>query len=316
MQLVDFPPCLFGVMNTWLTPLWTVGLGAAGAVALLAALAYVLRLLAPKVAAIAQTTAKEGMSHPLFYVILAIGVFALIVFPFVSYNTFGEDVKMLKAEGLTLIKVLAVILALWTASVSIADEIEGRTALTLLSKPVGRRQLIMGKFLGILVPVVIVFLVLGVIFLASVSFKVVYDARESSIPDPTAADCLREMAQVAPGLGLAFMEAMVLASLSVAISTRLSMIPNLVICAAVYVMGYLVPTLVASSAKQFPLVNFVGRLLAAILPGLEYFSMETSISTGQSVPIVYLAAAAVYCVLYSAAALLLALLLFEERDLA
>ena len=35
---------------------------------------------------------------------------------------------MLKAEGLTLIKVLAIVLALWTASVSIAEEIEGRTA--------------------------------------------------------------------------------------------------------------------------------------------------------------------------------------------
>jgi ABC-type transport system involved in multi-copper enzyme maturation permease subunit len=316
MHLVDFPPCLFGLLNTWLTPLWTVGIGAAGGLALLFVVGYVLRLLTPKVAAIAQTTAKEGMSHPLFYVILAIGVFLLIVFPFVSYNTFGEDVKMLKAEGLTLIKVLAIILALWTASVSIADEIEGRTALTLLSKPVGRRQLIMGKFLGILVPVAIVFIVLGVVFLASVSFKVVYDARETAATDPTAADCLKEMGQVAPGLGLAFMEAVVLASLSVAISTRLSMLPNLVICAAVYVMGYLVPTLVTSSAKQFPLVNFVGRLLAAVLPGLEYFSMETSISTGQFVPPVYLAAAAVYCVLYSAAALLLALLLFEERDLA
>jgi ABC-type transport system involved in multi-copper enzyme maturation permease subunit len=316
MHYVAFSPCLFGVLSTWLIPLWTVAVGAAIAVAALFIVSAVLRLIAPKVAAIAQTTAKEGMSHPLFYVILAVGVFALLIFPFVSYNTFGEDVKMLKAEGLTLIKVLAVILALWTASVSIADEIEGRTALTLLSKPVGRRQLIVGKFLGILLPVAIVFIVLGIVFLGSVSYKVVYDARETSNPDPTTADCLSEMAQVAPGLGLSFMETVVLASLSVAISTRLSMLPNLVICAAIYVLGHLVPTLVMSSAGQFPLVGFVGKLLAAVLPGLEHFSMETSISTGQSVPMIYVGTAFIYCMLYSAAALVLALLLFEERDLA
>ena len=90
------------------------------------------RLLVPKMAAIARTTAKEAVSQPLFYVLLVIGMFALLLFPFIPYNTFGEDVKMVKDEGLTLIMLLAVFLALWTASVSIAEEIEGRTALTLL----------------------------------------------------------------------------------------------------------------------------------------------------------------------------------------
>lgn len=316
MQMVGSIPVLFGDMRTWLTPLWTVGLGAIVALVVLYVIGFALRMAAPKVAAIAQVTAKEGISQPLFYVILAVGVFALILFPFVSYNTFGEDVKMLKAEGLTLIKVLAIVLALWTASVSIADEIEGRTALTLLSKPVARTQLILGKFLGILVPIAIVFIVLGVFFLGSISYKVVYDARETANPDPTPIDCMREMLQVTPGLGLAFMEAVVLAAVSVAISTRLPMLPNLVISSAVYVLGHLVPTLVASLAGQFPLVSFAGWFLAAVLPGLEHFNMETGISTGQAVPVAYLLGAGLYCALYSLAALILALLLFEERDLA
>ena len=66
-----------------------------------------LRLLSPKVAAIALTTGKEAMSQPLFYVVLALGVFSLLAFIFVPYNTFGEDIKMLKDSGLTLIMVLA-----------------------------------------------------------------------------------------------------------------------------------------------------------------------------------------------------------------
>ncbi len=316
MQAACSVPVLFGAMRTWLTPLWMVGVGALIVVAVLYVVALLIRAAAPKVAAIAQTTAKEGVSQPLFYVLLAIGVFALIVFPFVSYNTFGEDVKMLQAEGLTLIKVLAIVLALWTASVSVAEEIEGRTALTLLSKPVGRRQLILGKFLGILVPVAILFVVLGVVFLATVSFKVVYDARETSNPEPTPVECRNEMLQVSPGLGLAFMEAVVLASVSVAISTRMPMLPNLVICMAVYMLGHLVPTLVTSLEGQFPLVSFAGWFLAAVLPGLENFNMETGISTGQFVPLVYLGGAAIYCLLYTLAALLVALLLFEDRDLA
>ncbi len=71
---------------------------------------------------------------------------------------------MLKAEGLTLIKVLAVILAVWTASVSISEEVEGRTALTLLSKPISRWKLVVGKFLGVIGPVVVMFLILSPLF--------------------------------------------------------------------------------------------------------------------------------------------------------
>lgn len=306
---------LFGATITWVRPLWVVGVGAAAALGILLTVAFLLQLLAPKVAAIARTTAKEAMSQPLFFVLLAIGVFALLIFPFVPYNTFGEDIKMLKAEGLTLIKVLAIVLALWTASLSIAEEIEGRTALTVLSKPIGRRQLLIGKFLGILIPVIMIFIVLGSLFLCTVSFKLVYDSREDSQTEPPSSVCQEEMIQIAPGLGLALLEAVVMTSISVAISTRLPMLANLIICASIYVLGHLVP-LLASSPDQNEIVRFVGQFFAAILPVLDHFSIETAISTGQSVPVNYLMWTALYAILYSAVALLVGLLMFEDRDLA
>jgi hypothetical protein len=238
---------LFGALPIWVPPLWIVAAGAAVAVVGFFLLGAIMRVILPKITAIAWTTGKEAMSQPLFYVLLAVGVFGLIIFPFVPYNTLGEDIKMVKDEGLTLIMVLSILMALWTASVSIAEEIEGRTALTLLSKPVGRREFILGKFLGILIPVAIMFLVFGAIFLSSVSYKVVYDARESALADPTLADCQREIIQVAPGLLLAFMETVVLTAISVAISTRLPMLANLIICASIYVLGHLVPILANSA---------------------------------------------------------------------
>ncbi len=307
---------LFAVSSMWITPLWMVAVGLIVAAVAFFAPSALVRWTMPKIAAIAGTTAKEAISQPLFYVLLAIGVFGLLLFPFVPYNTFGEDIKMVKDEGLTLIMILSIIMALWTASMSIAEEIEGRTALTLLSKPVGRRQFILGKFLGILVPVAIMFAVLGALFLASVSFKVVYDAREVSLPDPSLADCQREMLQIAPGLLLSFMEAVVLTAISVAISTRLPMMANLVICASIYVLGHLVPILANSSVGQHEFVRFVANLSAAVLPVLDHFNISAGISTGQSVPLSYLAWAALYCLLYSTVAMLLALLLFEDRDLA
>ena len=148
------------------------------------------------------------------------------------------------------------------------------------------------------------------------SYKVVYDAKESALTDPTWAECRDQMLQIAPGLALAFMETVVLTAISVAISTRLPMLANLIICAAIYVLGHLVPILVNSSVGQIEFVRFVANLLAAILPVLDHFNISAGISAGQEVPLVYLAWAALYCIVYSTVAMLLALLLFEDRDLA
>ena len=316
MTLLGEPLLLIGAMSVWIRPLWVVGIGLAGALAILFVLLYLLSVATPKVYAIARVTAKEAMSQPLFYVILIIGVLALLIFPFLPYNTFGEDVKMVKSEGLTLIKILAVILAVWTASVSIADEIEGRTALTLLSKPIGRRQFILGKFIGIIIPVAIVFVLLGSFFLATVSYKISYDARENAKPEPTVEECREEVLQVSPGLALGFMEAVMLASVSVAISTRLPMIPNMVICVSIYVLGHLVPLLVNSAVGNNDFVRFAGDFSAAVLPVLDHFNMETAISTGQVILVEYMGWAALYSAIYCLVAMLLALLLFEDRDLA
>ena len=89
--------------------------------------------------------------------LVVVGAFLLVLYIYIPYNTFGEDVKMYKDSGMMTIMVLAILVALWTASVSVADEIEGRTALTLLSKPISRRQFVIGKFLGIVWPIVLMF---------------------------------------------------------------------------------------------------------------------------------------------------------------
>jgi ABC-type transport system involved in multi-copper enzyme maturation permease subunit len=275
-----------------------------------------LRFLAPRTSVIAAATAKETIAQPLFTMLVAIGVVMLIAFVFIPYNTFGEDVKMLKTSGMTTIKVLAIIMALWTASTSVADEIEGRTALTVLSKPVGRRQFILGKFLGILWPIVLMFVILGIIFLVTVSYKVVYDARESAKTTPEWTECYAEVVRIVPGLVLAFLESAIIAAISVAVSTRLPMLPNLVICGSIYVLGHLAALIVKSSAGEIVFVRFVGKLLSVILPVLDHFEIEGAIAGATSVPLSYLGWALVYSALYCAAAMLLALIFFEDRDLA
>jgi ABC-type transport system involved in multi-copper enzyme maturation permease subunit len=270
----------------------------------------------PGLSAIAVATAKEAVAQPLYILVIVGGAFALLAFIYIPYNTFGEDVKMLKDSGLTTIMVLAILVGLWTASVSVADEIEGKTAVTLLSKPISRRQFVIGKFLGIVWPLLLMFVILGVVLLIVVSYKVVYDARETANPEPNWQQSYAAMIGTIPGLVLGFMEAVVLTAISVAISTRLPMLPNLIICGAIYVLGHLGPLIVQSSAGQLEFVAFIGRLIALLLPVLDHFNVQAAVAGGVDVPMAYLGWALLYCLLYSTVAMLVALILFEDRDLA
>jgi hypothetical protein len=96
------------------------------------------------------------------------------------------------------------------------------------------------------------------------------------------------------------------------------MIANGLICFSVYVLGHLTPLLVQSQvvAEQLPPVVFFGRLIATVLPVLDHFNIQASVAAGVPVPPVYLIWSLIYCALYSSVAMLLALTLFEDRDLA
>lgn len=296
------------------------------AATLLAVVAFyvVVRVTMPKISAIAMASAQETMSQWLFWLVLIIGVLLLkpVLLPVPSlmhipYNTFGEDIKMLKQGGVRIVAVLATIVALWSASTSISEELEGRTALTLLSKPIGRRQFILGKFLGVVWPVVVMTLVLGSLLLWTVASKVVYDMRESASDiEVTWQVCHLEMVRTAPALLLGMFSTIVLAAISVALSTRLPMLANLVVCVSVYALGHLAPLVVQSSEGRFPIVNFVGQLIVTIFPVLDHFDVPGAVVGNADVPASYLIWSGVYAALYSATAIVFALAMFEDRDLA
>jgi hypothetical protein len=94
------------------------------------------------------------------------------------------------------------------------------------------------------------------------------------------------------------------------------MVVNMVACFAIFVIGNLTPVMVQAGVLKLEFVSFMARLIATVLPTLDHFNVESAISTGTAVPASYIGWAAGYSLAYSAAAIFVALLLFEDRDLA
>ncbi|MCA9158961.1 MAG: hypothetical protein KDA51_12070 [Planctomycetales bacterium] len=271
---------------------------------------------APRASAVAHATLKNEMAQPLFLVLMLLGSLAIVLYTFLSFNTFGEDIKLLKDCGITTIMLLAAFQGVWSASSSISEEIEGKTALTVLSKPIQRRSFVIGKFLGIFWLLMLMFVVLGTLELTAVAYKPIYDSRETSEAMPTWQQCHLEMTRTIPGLAMAFMQSVVLMAVSVALATRLPQLANLAICFAIYVVGNLTTSLVSSTQDGFEIVKFVSSLVATIIPILEHFSLQAAIDAGKPITMSLLSGNLIYCLLYVMLAMFLALLLFEDRDLA
>lgn len=300
------PPPLGGPQQ-WIGALAVTG----GLVAALLAFLYMTRS-----GIIARAAAKEAIRQPVFPLLMAVSVMMLVLNTFIPFFSLGDDVKMLEICGLATMLICGMLLAVWTASMSIADEIEGKTAMTLLSKPINRRQFIVGKFVGIQTAVLLQMLPVVIVFCGLIFYKVFYDARESSNDQVNSDIALAEALSILPGVALCFLEITIMSAISVAISTRLPMAVNMVTCLAIFVVGHLTPNLVGSNLGKLELVMFMARIISIILPAVENFNVETAIVTGSPVPAAYLGLTALYTAAYASMAILLAFILFEDRDLA
>jgi ABC-type transport system involved in multi-copper enzyme maturation permease subunit len=281
---------------------------------------------------IARATTKESLRQPVFALMTLIGLLIILANVFVPFFAMSDETKMFIDCGLATVLICSLLLAVWTASISVADEIEGKTAMTLLSKPITRRQFILGKYLGIVQSAWIMVALIGFFFFAMTYYKFGYDQRENSQEQPPIVIMkpafglpfdvpymVKERLDVAmtvfPGLALIAMEVAVMASVSVAISTRFPMLFNFIACFAVFVVSHLTQVLAVSNVDN-EFVKFFARVLATVLPGLEHLNMSAAVSTGKVIPTDYIMVAAAYCTVYAAMMIALAFLSFEDRDLA
>ena len=309
---------------------------------------FVALTLWPKGGAVALAAFRESLRQPMFWLLFFLALFLMWLMPLLPYFTLGEDLKMVKELGYDLIMLFAVIFAVIAASASISEEIEGRTAVTLMSKPVSRRQFLLGKFLGIFMSAAVVVTLLGWSMVWMFLFKENLDppigGQQNQVADPAwvtqfladyvprgdATTFVRgaglwfdDSAAVLPGLVIVSGQVMILLAIAVALATRLPMIVNIPVCLVFYFLGHLTPILISVSRGRggaFRLVEFMAQVFDTILPGLEHFSLGAVIVRDAPLPAgqfaLYTGEVSLYALLYTAIALLFGLILFEDRDLA
>lgn len=251
-----------------------------------------------RILAIARNTFREAVRDRIFALVAVFGLLLVSSSIILSPLTIGAQQKLVADIGLASISVFAVLVVLFVGSGLVNKEIDKRTIMTILSKPVSRFEYLFGKYLGLLgtigVMVGAMSLIFGLALLATGSrFEVSY----------------------LYSLGLTVVEMMVITSVVIFFSSFTSSVLTSIFTLGVFLAGRMMPDLERFAiVTGNPDVEWGMDLMQYILPNLDLFDVRNAAVHGLPIAADQVAWAVVYGVVYSACLLLLADRLFRRRE--
>ena len=99
--------------------------------------------------AIIRNTFFESIRQPIMLIVLMAATIAIVLSNPLSAFTMDNDQRMLIDLGMATVFLCGALLAALIATNVLTREIENKTALTVISKPVGRPVFVIGKFIGV-----------------------------------------------------------------------------------------------------------------------------------------------------------------------
>ncbi len=249
--------------------------------------------------AIARNTLREALRSRLLYTLVFFAVLLIGSSALLATLSYVERERILQDIGLSAIRLMGAIIAVFVGVGLIHREVERRTVYTILSKPVSRTAFVVGKFAGL---VATLWLMVGIMGLAFAAVSLVAGA-------PLGWGHLA-------ALGLTCVEL----ALLVAVATLFSSFTTPTLASAftlgVYLLGHLARDLRdLGAASDSHLAERVTAALYLVLPDLEAFDLVIPAVHGLTIPPGEALMATLYGFGYAALVLVLAAFVFERRDL-
>lgn len=115
--------------------------------------------------AIARNTLFESIRQPIVLVVAAVATILIILCNPLAAYTLEDDQRMFVDIALSTIFIASAVVAAFVATNVLSREIDNKTVLTVVSKPVSRPTFVIGKYLGVAVALLLVVLYLSFAFM-------------------------------------------------------------------------------------------------------------------------------------------------------
>lgn len=247
---------------------------------------------------LALNTYREVIRDRILYALILFAILLIGLSLALGQLSFAEQARISANFGLSAIHLCAVALAVFVGSNLVTKEIEKKTIMTILVRPIGRSQFILGKALGL--TMVIVTMIAGLALVLALVFwglgKPV-DGRFGLV------------------LGGLLAEALVLLGVTLVFSMITK--PLLVVCFAVgvFLIGHWQSSLQFFAEKdKGGGLDLVSTILRYTLPDLERVNWKDVVLYDQPIHLAAKAASAGYALAWFAFCVCVATMLFKRKD--
>ena len=254
-----------------------------------------------RIAAIARNAFREAVRDRVLYNLVLFVLILTGASIFIGELSGGQERKVIVDLGLSAMLLFGVFIAIFVGVGLVYKEIERRTIYAVFSKPVGRGEFLVGKYLGLCLTLLVNVVVMGV----GVSLALLYVSRGWDPLIPT----------IWPAVLLIYMELMLLTAIALLFSSFSSPALSALLTFMVFIIGHfsadlkgLAVSLGSSGART------LFTALYYLLPNLANYSFITPAAHGRAPSAGFVFATGLYALVYIAVILAAATLVFSRRN--
>lgn len=243
---------------------------------------------------------REVIRDRVLYLVALFALFFLACTRLLPEVAAGTEDKMILDVGLAAMNLLALVIAVFVGTGLVNKEIEKRTALVLLAKPISYTEFIVGKHWGLSAVLAVLIAVMTMIYGLVLSV--------SRIDFPVASIWIASL--------YLFFQLSLITAVAIAFGVFTSSLLATLLTFAVYLMGHFSRDLVTLGAlSKNPAVESVTRNLYLVLPDLARLDLKNQAIYGQIPSWDSLLINVGYGILYAIVVLALAIAVFSRREL-
>lgn len=300
------------------------------------------------VGALARATYQDLVRRPVYYILL-LGFAALIYLSrHITLFSFYQEMNLVREMGMATITFFGFLVVLLFSGSIVTNELEDRTAVTLLTKPISRASFLLGKFLGLVGAVAPgVFILTAQLFLTlwlmaappllenDSLMQSMANPKENPQPIPLLRDpdsmwgelpgvgeviwrffILRNGGVVLQGALLCYLQIAIVAAFGVSLAAFFPIVVSAATTALLFVLGNISSYMLAAVEQwNVGVLTVAGRVLYYVLPNLGYFNLQTFYSEGKIISSRYLGFAAIYALIYTVAVFTVSCSAFRRREI-
>jgi len=263
------------------------------------------------VALIAVSVFRESVRDKVLYNLVLFAILLIGASYLIGQVTAGQDVKIIKDLGLAATSVFGLFIAIFIGIGLVSKEVEKRSIYSLLAKPIERHQVVLGKYVGLLLTLavnlsVMAFALYGVLaYMQWGTSPGIVQTWERPALDPILLEAF----------ALTFVELAIVTAIALFFSTF-----STPLLSAALTFGFFVAGRFSADLRNFDqtvdsrAAAAIAKGLYWILPNLASFDVRAQVVHGPPITIGYVALMAGYGALYVGALVVAATLIFSQRD--